>query len=260
MRKIFAGFFALCLCLSLVTGVMAAPYADISALFQYWEEFGYPEYVAGVYSTDGSAENLTVMLVGDNDGSREAEIRAMLNDDSGATFEAGSYSQERLQSINEEITEFYMYEGSGIHSCGIGWGMDGGFGASGSEFRVIVTVEEERVEEYLSIFSRIYGDAVVVEAGEEPTFTMEQELQLATELPEAPEGHDLYGDLSDEPIEAPQKELTEGAAGEEAATETGRTPDGADVSVMSTAAVLLIAGGVLVIAVAGVLLWRTKKK
>lgn len=260
MRRIIAVLFALCLCLSLVTGVMAAPYADISALFQHWEEFGYPEDVAGVYSTDGSAENLTVMLIGDNDGSREAEIRAMMNDDSGATFEAGSYSQERLQSIHDEITEFYMYEGSGIYGCGIGWGMDGGFGASGSEFRVIVTAEEDRVEEYRSMFSRIYGDAVVVEAGEPPVFTMEEEMQLATELPEAPAEHDLYGDLTDEPIEAPQKELTEAPAAEEAAPEIGQTPDDADASGMSTAAVLLIAGAVLIVAVIAVIVLRRKKK
>ncbi|MBE6932990.1 MAG: LPXTG cell wall anchor domain-containing protein [Ruminococcaceae bacterium] len=260
MRRIFAILFALCLCLSLTAGVMAAPYADISALFQYWEEFGYPADVAGVYSTDGSAENLTVMLIGDNDGSREAEIRAMLNDDSGLTVEAGSYSQERLQSINQEISEFYMFEGSGIYGCGIGWGQDGGFGASGSEFRVVVTAEEDRVEEYRSMFSRIYDDAVVVEAGQPPVLTMEEELQLGTELPEAPEGHDLYGDLSEEPIEAPQKELTEGAAAEKAAPENGQTPGNADASGMSTATVLMIVGGIVIVVLVVVILLRRKKK
>lgn len=259
MRRLFAVFFALCLCLSLVTGVMAAPYADISALFQFWEEFGYPEDVAGVYSTDGSAENLTVMLVGDNDGSREAEIRAMLNDDSGATFEAGSYSQERLQSINDEITEFYMYEGSGIHGCGIGWGMDGGFGASGSEFRVIVTVEEERVEEYLSMFSRIYGDAVVVEAGEPPVLTMEEEMQLATELPEAPAENDLYGDLTEEPIEAPQKELTEAQPEENASQQEKDTGENAGSARLITGGILLAVGIAGVVLIAVVLLRRKKK-
>ena len=206
MKRIICFLFALCLCLSLTAGVMAAPYADISALFQYWEEFGYPEDVAGVYSTDGSPYNLTVMLIGDEDGSREAEIRAMLNDDSGATFEAGSYSQERLQQINDEITEFYMYEGSGIYGSGIGWGLEGGFGESGSEFRVVVTAEEDRVAEYQDIFSGVYGDAVVVEAGEPPVFTMEEEMQLATELPEAPAENDIHGDLAEGPVEAPQQE------------------------------------------------------
>ena len=253
MRRIICILFALCLCLTMGIGVMAAPYADISALFQYWEEFGYPDDVAGVYSTDGSAYNLTVQLVGDEDGSREAEIRAMLNDDSEVTFESSTYSQERLQSINQEITEFYMYEGSGIYGSGIGWGLDGGFGESGSEFRVVVTVDETRLEEYRSIFSGIYGDAVVLEAGEPPVFTMEEELTLGSELPEAPQEHDLYGDLTEEPMEAPQKDVTE-------AQSAPQTEDPAADTGSGLTTVLIIAGIVLAAAAICAVLWVVKKK
>ena len=253
MRRIICILFVLCLCISMSIGVMAAPYADISALFQYWEEFGYPDDVAGVYSTDGSAYNLTVQLVGDEDGSREAEIRAMLNDDSEVTFESSTYSQERLQSINQEITEFYMYEGSGIYGSGIGWGLDGGFGESGSEFRVVVTVDETRLEEYRSIFSGIYGDAVVLEAGEPPVFTMEEELTLGSELPEAPQEHDLYGDLTEEPMEAPQKDVTE-------AQSAPQTEDPAADTGSGLTTVLIIAGIVLAAAAICAVLWVVKKK
>lgn len=249
MRRLICVLFALCLCLTLGMSAMAAPYADISALFQHWEQFGYPDYVAGVYSTDGSAYNLTVQLIGDEDGSREAEIRAMLNDDSEVTFEAGTYSHQRLLQIHQEITDGYMLEGSGVYACGIGWGMDGGFGESGKESRVVVTVDEARLEEYAAAFSGIYGDAVVVEAGGQPVLTMEEELELATELPEAPAEHDLYGDLTEEPIEAPQKDVTE-----------AQTADQASGAGTNPAKALMIAGGILVVVSGIIVLWSMKKK
>lgn len=253
MRRIICILFALCLCLSMGIGVMAAPYADISALFQYWEEFGYPEDVAGVYSTDGSAYNLTVQLVGDEDGSREAEIRAMLNNDSEVTFEAGTYTQARLQQIHQEITDGYMFEGSGVYACGIGWGLDGGFGESGKESRVVVTVDEARLEEYTAALSGVYGDAVVVEAGEQPIFTTEEEPALTTELPEPPQEHDLYGDLTEEPVEAPQKDVTE-------AQSAPQTEDPAADTGSGLTTVLIIAGIVLAAAAICAVLWFVKKK
>lgn len=257
MRRIVSILLTLCLCLSLSSGVMAAPYADISALFQYWEQFGYPEDVAGVYSTDGSSDHLTVLLIGDTDGSREAEIRAMLNDDSEVTFEPGTYSQERLQQINQEITDGYLYEGSGVYSCGIGWGADGGFGESGSEFRVVVTVDETRLEEYTAAFSGVYGDAVVVEAGEQPVLTMEEEMTLATELPEAPNEHDLYGDLTEEPVEAPQKDSTEA---QPSAQTSAQTTNQASRTGTNLTLVLMIAGIVVAAAAGCAVLWFVKKK
>lgn len=220
IRRLICALFALCLCLALGMSAMAAPYADISALFQHWEQSGYPEDVAGVYSTDGSTYNLTVQLIGDKDGSREAEIRAMLNDDSGVRFEAGTYSHQRLLQIHEEITDAYLFEGSGLYACGIGWGMDGGFGESGKESRVVVTVDEARLEEYTAAFSGVYGDAVVVEAGEQPVLTTEEAAALTTAQP------------------------TEQASG------AGTT--------LATA--LMIAGGVLVVASVIVVLWLIRRK
>ncbi len=249
MRRLICALFALCLCLSLGMSAMAAPYADISALFQHWEQFGYPEDVAGVYSTDGSAEHLTVQLIGDEDGSREAEIRAMLDDDSKVSFEAGSYSHQHLLQVHQEITDGYMLEGSGIYACGIGWGIDGGFGESGKESRVVVTVDEARLEEYTAALSDLYGDAVVLEAGGQPVLTMEEDLELAAELPAAPAEHDLYGDLTEDPVEAPQKDATEAQHAEQSSG-TGT----------NLAKMLMIAGGVLVVVSGIIVLWSMKKK
>ena len=40
-------------------------------LFQYWELNGYPEYVCGVWSTDGSEQNLTVGILENTEGQKE---------------------------------------------------------------------------------------------------------------------------------------------------------------------------------------------
>ena len=232
---------------------MAAPYADVVALFEAWEQFGYPEDVGGVYSTDGSAERLTILLIGDTDGSREAEIRSMLEDDSTVTFEAGTYSEVRLQEINAEIADTYMTADSGIYSCGIGWGMDGGFGESGSELRVVVTVDEAGLEEYRTLFSDLYGEAVVVEEGEPPVLTMEEGMELATERPEAPAENDIYGDLAEGPVEAPQQEPSQTPPAPEEVPESD-TPEDRSRTAMIIAPIALGAVAVCLV------LLRKKKK
>lgn len=226
MKRFVCILFALCLCFSMGMAAMAAPYADISVLFEVWEEFGYPDDVGGVYSTDGSVDRLTVLLVGDEDGSREAEIRAMLNDDSEATFEASTYSYNRLLEIHQEVTGDYLFEDLEFHSCGIGWGQDGGFGESGHELRVVLTVDEARLEEYREMFSKVYGDAVVVEAG--------GPLELTT------------GDPTE-----PDAALTE---------ESEAQSEGEASSISGLAVTLIIVSAVLIVGVGILFLLRMKKK
>lgn len=157
------------LCIALSTCALAADFANVYELFVHWEQNGYPPDVAGVYSNDGSMENLTIQLIGDTDGSREAEIRAMLEDDSTVSFEAGTYSTADLQRIHEEIVDTYMSDpANGIYSCGVGWSSEGGFGPGGNESRVVVTVAEDRYAELLAALVDAYGGAVYVEVGAQP--------------------------------------------------------------------------------------------
>lgn len=57
-----------------------------------------------------------------------------------------------------------------IYGVGVGWtSVDGvvtGFGESGKESRVVVSVDESVLTEYTDKFYELYGDMVVVEAGE----------------------------------------------------------------------------------------------
>ncbi len=166
MKKTQIAF--LCIIVSFVCSISVfAVYSDIYALYESWEQNGYPDYVAGVYSTDGSYDNLTVQLVGDTDGTLEDQLRSQLERDDSLTVESGSYSYNRLLEIQDEIVQEYMLQGDGtIVGCGVGWGSDGGFGPSGKESRVVVTVRPENLDTLKEEFQSSYGAAVVVEPGE----------------------------------------------------------------------------------------------
>jgi len=149
-----------------VKGNIDRKYSNIEELFLYWEEYGYPDYVGGVYSPGGSMSCLTVLLVGD-DGSAENLIRDCLTDTYGLSFGTSEYSYNELSEVNEKIAD-YMLTHDKIYSAGIGWGSSGGYGADGKEFRVVVTVDESVLTEYNNKLRRQYGDVVEVEAGDPP--------------------------------------------------------------------------------------------
>ncbi len=170
MKKIISVCLVLLLLASLCICVHAeekTSFANAVELMEYWGEVGYPDDVGSIYSTDGTANHLTVQLIGDTDGSRAAEIAAMLDDPSTITFEAGLFSDQDLHAISENIRTELMPNDDGIKSCSVGWGKKGGFGVSGQELRVVVNVEEARVEEYAASLAQRYGEAVVVEAAKE---------------------------------------------------------------------------------------------
>lgn len=143
-------------------------YYDMAELFQYWEEYGYPDYVGGVYSPGGSMSHLKVLLVED-DGSGEDQIRASLVNTYGLSFGKAKYSYNQLLEVNDEIVSNHMVTGGKIYSVGVGWTSSGGkvtgFGASGKEFRVVVTVDGSVLTEYKIKFRLLYGNMVEVQAG-----------------------------------------------------------------------------------------------
>ncbi|HHT25095.1 MAG TPA: hypothetical protein GXZ76_06235 [Clostridiaceae bacterium] len=140
-------------------------YENIVALYEHWETNGYPDYVGFVYSTDGSTNNLTVLLVAD-DGTAEDQIRSMLISDSGLSFGSAKYSYNELMAISKEISSEYLENNKLFYGLGVGWGGVGdgepGFGDSGREARVVVEVDSSIFAEYTKLFKELYGDKVVV--------------------------------------------------------------------------------------------------
>lgn len=191
MKKIISVCLVLLLLASLCICVHAeekTSFADAVELMEYWGEVGYPDDVGSIYSTDGTPNHLTVQLIGDTDGSRAAEIAAMLDDPGTITFEAGLFSDKDLHAISENIRTELMPNDDAIKSCSVGWGKKGGFGVSGQELRVVVNVEEARVEEYAASLAQRYGEAVVVEAAKERAEPMEEAADITDDAPAYTDG------------------------------------------------------------------------
>ena len=137
MRK--AGLLAFILILMLpntFTAFASGEFQNVQALFQHWEENGYPDYVSSVYSTDGS-EKLTILLL---EREKEDVVRNMLIDESGVSFGTGSISQKTLLKVHEEILNKYILIDPMVYAAGIGWtSIDGeltGFGESKRESKI----------------------------------------------------------------------------------------------------------------------------
>lgn len=258
MKKLICVILTLCLLFGLSVSVAAAQYANVMEMLTDWETNGYPADVGGIYSTDGSADHLTILLVGDVDHSREEELRAMLDDDSTVTFEAGIYSESELRVVKDEIADAFVGKAdSGINSVGIGWGKDGGFGPSGMELRVVVTAEPDRVDEYAEMFYERYADAVVVEAGGKVDYSDEADLELATELPEEASQTPVIEDIeSEEDVTT----LLDAADAEAPAGETGEIPAEAPAEMNTGVWVIIFAALIAAAAVLVRLLRKNAKK
>ena len=150
-------------------------YADMMELYEMWSwgdmglgGSGCPDWVASVFSRDGYAEHITVLLV-EGEEAREAELRAMLRDDTDlVVLTGGKYSHNELRRVQDELGQ-ELADGvwPGITGCGVGWTSDEngvhGFGESGFEDRVTVSVLSEHYEEVSAALIERYGDMVVAE-------------------------------------------------------------------------------------------------
>ena len=156
----------LCALLLAFPASAAAQYANAAELYAEWDRNGCPAAVCSGYSTDREG-SMCILLLEDTP-EREAELLALLEDSSRVSFGTGVYSHNELAAACDEIVREYL--GGAVVSCGIGWSSAGGeakgFGESGFESRVMVSVTAEKASEYEALFAGKYGDMVVVEAVE----------------------------------------------------------------------------------------------
>lgn len=141
----------------------------VQALYDEWEQNGYPDDIGGVYFDDELGE-LVVLLKNGTDARRE-ELRA-LTGDPDLQFTDCAYSINELREVRDRLLLEMSGDASGIYGLGIGWTTrDGevvGFGESGREFRVTVMVDEKMLDRYAQEFAARFGDMVHVEAGQMP--------------------------------------------------------------------------------------------
>jgi len=130
-----------------------------NVLYALWDLYGYPDDAGGVYF-DNDTNALAFQLVNPTP-ERIEELRALAG--SGAVFTPCKYSYNQLMQVLNEITAM-MGPDSKIYSAGLGWtsinGGITGFGESGKESRVVVSIDESEFDRYSKELAERYGDMV----------------------------------------------------------------------------------------------------
>lgn len=99
--------------LSLTYVSASGEYRDAGDLFQAWHD-NMPDYISGVWSTDGSEKNLTFGIKESADvDAVQTEILSLVQNDSTVSFSVQKYSRNELMNIQEDIIQNYMGQESG---------------------------------------------------------------------------------------------------------------------------------------------------
>ncbi len=133
-------------------------YASAGELFRSWGE-NFPDALGGVWSTDGSTENLTFGVTNDEAGEalREEILRLVRNDNS-VTIVTQTYSKRYLQAVQEEIFPYFEDIEIGMVSMGIH--------ESENVLHIDILAEKvgtEKTEAFLAMAAEKYGTAVRVD-------------------------------------------------------------------------------------------------
>ena len=113
--------FMVCVCSVLASAEESGIYENAGQLYEAWgSQGGVPDYISGVWSTDGGTENLTFGVVKGAAGEQGTkEILALVRDDSTVTIVYQTYSRNYLYRIQEEIVDAYFEEGLGLVTAGV---------------------------------------------------------------------------------------------------------------------------------------------
>ena len=109
MKRIIAILIAVILLIAFTLPCCAeAVFETAWDLAQLWAPSNYPDYVCGVWSTDGSARNLTIAVLDTDEGNRgKQEILDLIEDDSTVTFTYGEYSRNYLTDVQGELSALF---------------------------------------------------------------------------------------------------------------------------------------------------------
>lgn len=158
MKKIILIFtaFLLCFTTSVCSFANGAKYETMFDLFQSWDE-NYPDYVCGIWSNDGTDNDLTVALIEGEEGEKgKAEILSLIRNHSTVTFTTMKYSRNHLISIQESLYE-YFDKGIGLMVIGV----------YETQNKVVLEIQDDYVSNtetklFVKYVEETYGDAVKV--------------------------------------------------------------------------------------------------
>ena len=131
-------------------------------LFQQWEREGYPDYVGGRSSSEGTLNNFNVYLT-ENTAEKQQMLREQVPENVGLTFYPCKYSYNHLKQVMDEIEKKWK-DGYGI----VGWGytipkiIDEN---AVNEPRISVRILQENYEETVTKLTEAFGDAVYTKVG-----------------------------------------------------------------------------------------------
>lgn len=114
-------FLVMCACAVMVSAEDIGTYENAGQLYEAWvSQGGVPDYISGVWSTDGSRENLTFGVVkGEAGEAGRQEILALVRDDSTVTIVYQTYSRNYLWRIQEAVVDAYFEKGLGLVTAGV---------------------------------------------------------------------------------------------------------------------------------------------
>lgn len=156
MKKLGALLIAVIILIVGVTTVSAAEksFANGGDLYQYWATVtGYPEYVCGVWSADGTERNLVIALTENDKGNAgREEILAMVEDDTSVSFTYAKHSYAELRAIQNALTEYLSYD-KGIYEVGVD--------ETDNCVSVGIDTTKENSKAFMQECFELYGDKVV---------------------------------------------------------------------------------------------------
>ncbi len=138
-----------------------ATYSTAFDLFQHWCNEGYPDYVTGVWSTDGSSYNLTVGVTGDAAGEAgKQEILALVEDDASVNFAPQTYSHNYLMQIQDELFPYFEQD-LGLVATGL-YDMENYIGVE----ILSAKANDKATLSFIAELQQKYGDAVSISYSE----------------------------------------------------------------------------------------------
>ena len=164
MKKIVT---AIMVCLMLMCFGMSVladgEYANAGELVQTWlvgPGNNYPEGVCGVWSTDGSLENITVGLIEGEQGElAKSDIVASVRDASGFTFTTQEYTYAQLYEVRDAVTEYVTsWEGEELGVAG--WGIY----ERKNRVYVDIIVSKPGAEDFMRWGYENFGDMILFES------------------------------------------------------------------------------------------------
>ncbi|MBQ4557102.1 MAG: hypothetical protein IJA60_05600 [Clostridia bacterium] len=142
-------------------------YSTANDLYQSWQG-EYPSYVCGVWSTDGSMENLTFAVLDNEDGEAgKQEILNMIENDATVTIVYQKISRNELAKVQEELLPYFEKQ------IGLVWSA---LDEMENEIDLGILEDRQNDPETIAMIEELknkYGDIFEIEYSKSPVTTLE---------------------------------------------------------------------------------------